>query len=279
MFPPEDHETPDQTPSADLEAEDAGSYGVPAHAPASASNLFTCPAGESPPASSDAEDELADWKDALRRQFEAWLDDLDQIPELEADGERPETPDLYSFYAQWTTANAEARKSNRRTAEAFSQWGGTLGRFDGDLKLLREQLQRLAAAAPSEGMSRAHCLVLAELLDRLQRLARAFASPPPVSWWGGTNLWRQAWENQRQALDILLGHFESLLKKEGLTPIETTGRPFDPASMTAVAAEPDQSRPDQTILEEIAPGYRLRGELLRAAQVKVSLNKTSSPKA
>jgi molecular chaperone GrpE len=122
-------------------------------------------------------------------------------------------------------------------------------------------------------------MVLTELLDRLQRLARAFATPPPASWWCGTKSWRQAWENQRQALDILLGHFESLLKKEGLTPIETMGGPFDPSTMTAVAAEPDNSRPDQTILEEIAPGYRLRGELLRAAQVKVSLNKTSTPLA
>lgn len=227
----------------------------------------------------ESDRDVSDWKAALRRQFEQWLQDLDEITELSPDSELPETPDLYSFYAQWTTANAEARKANRRAAEAFGQWGDVLGRFDGDLKLLREQLQRLATAAPSEGLSRSHCLALAELLDRLQRLARAFAAPPPVSWWGGTKPWQQAWENQRQALDILLGHFESLLKKEGLARIETTGQPFDPSTMTAVAAEPDNSRPDQTILEEIAPGYRLRGELLRTAQVKVSHNKTSTPNA
>jgi len=234
---------------------------------------------EMPSAELEADDEAGDWKADLRRQFEAWLEDLDEITELDPEAEAPETPDLYSFYAQWAAATAEGRKANRRTAEAFSQWGDTLGRFDGDLKLLREQLQRQAAAAPAKGMSRDHCLVLAELLDRLQRLARAFGAPPTAAWWGGTKPWRQAWENQRQALDILLGHFESLLKQEGLTLIETKGRPFDPTAMTAVAAEPDDTRPDQTILEEIAPGYRLRGELLRPAQVKVSLNKTSTSKA
>jgi molecular chaperone GrpE (heat shock protein) len=269
MFPFEDHEPASQPealpPEADL-------LEIPARA---AGNDVDA---EAQPVSLEAENEAEDWKAALRRQFEAWLLDLDDITEISPESEAPETPDLYSFYAQWTTANAEARKANRRTAEAFSQWGDTLGRFDGDLKLLREQLQRLATAAPSEGMSKAHCLVLAEWLDRLQRLARAFETPPSASWWGSTSLWRQAWENQRQALDILRGHFASLLKKEGLTPIETMGRPFDPAAMTAVAAEPDPSRPDQTILEEIAPGYRLRGELLRPAHVKVSLNKTSTPK-
>jgi molecular chaperone GrpE (heat shock protein) len=270
MFPSEDHEPLNRPEAFPLKA------GVPETPPfpGLAALVAEAPSANLEAPDGAGEDGAGDWKAALRRQFEVWLQDLDEITELEPGSATPETPDLYSFYAQWIAANAEGRKANRRTAEAFSQWGDALGRFDGDLKLLREQLQRLAAAAPSGGMSRAHCLVLAELLDRLQRLARAFAAPPRASWWGGTGPWRQAWENQRQAMDILLGHFEALLKKEGLTPVETMGRPFDPSCMTAVAAEPDNSRPDQTILEEIAPGYRLRGELLRAAQVKVSLNKT-----
>jgi hypothetical protein len=269
MFPPENHAPPGDPGVLPGEEDCPETPALPGLA-----DLVS----QSPVTELEVRQEADDWKAELRRQFEAWLEDLDNIAELEPAGTEQETPDLYAFYSQWTAANAEARKANRRTAEAFSQWGDTLGRFDGDLKLLREQLHRLAAAAPSEGMSRGHCLVLAELLDRVRRFCGVFASPPATSWWGGTSLWRQAWENQRQAADILLGHLESLLKKEGLTPIETLGRPFDPSSMTAVAAEADNTRSDQTILEEIAPGYRLRGELLRTAQVKVSLNKTQTPK-
>ena len=40
--------------------------------------------------------------------------------------------------------------------------------------------------------------------------------------------------------------------------------------MMAVAAEVDGTRPPQTVLEETAAGYTRHGELLRAAQVKVS---------
>jgi len=225
------------------------------------------------------DEDLNDWKTELRREFDTWLGRVDAIPELEPEDGEPDAPDLYSFYAQWAAGNVEARKGNRRAAEAFSQWGDALGRFDGDLKLLREQLQRLAAGAPDQGMSRAHCLVLVEMLDRFRRVARAFISPPAGSWWRGTKSWSEAWESQRQALDILLGHFEALLKKEGVTRIEAEGRAFDATSMTAVAAEFDDAKPDQTILEELAAGYRLRGELLRPAQVKVSRNKSPTSPA
>ena len=253
--------------------------GVPVAEPGQCGAGMEAPSDALAGGGESASGELDDWKAELRREFEAWLEDLDEIPGLDPGDGPPEAPDLCAFYAQWTMANAEARKGNRRTAEAFSQWGDTLGRFDGDLKLLREQLQRLATANPAAGMSREHCLVLVELLDRLQRIARAFAAPPSASWWGGLGPWREAWDRQRQAFDILLGHFASLLKQEGLTAIETLGRSFDPSAMTAVAAEADASRPDQSIIEEIAPGYRLRGELLRPAQVKVSLNKSLHPKA
>lgn len=217
--------------------------------------------------------ELADWKDALRRDFEAWLASLDELPE--ADDLADDEPDLYAFYEQLAAAGAESRKANRRTAEAFSQWSETLARFEGSLAPLRETTAQLAAAQPKEaGMSRAHCLALVELLDRMHRLARAFQSPPPAkqSWWGrrGDIAWRRAWESQCQALNILVSHLEGLLKKEGVTRLDTAGQPFDPTVMMAVAAEPDAIRPPQTVLEELAAGYRLHGEVLRVAQVRVT---------
>jgi hypothetical protein len=225
----------------------------------------------------ETHDEVADWKDALRRDFESWLAGLEEMPELEEAGTgAAETPDLYSFYEQLVAANTETRKANRRTAEALSQWGEALARFEGSLTPLRESVAQLAGAQPKEGrMSRAHCLVLVEWLDRLHRIARAFQSPPApkTSWWGGSGsdaAWRKAWETQRQAFGILVSHVEELLKKEGVTRLDTLGQPFDPAVMTAVAAEPDATRPPQTVIEELAAGYRRHGELLRPAQVKVT---------
>ena len=219
------------------------------------------------------DEELIEWKQALREDFEQWLASLDEIPEPDPAEENLDTgPDLYSFYEQFAAANAETRKAHRRTVEAMSQWGDTLARFEASLTPLRETVTQLAATQAPEGrLSRPHCLVLVEWLDRLARVTRAFASPPAQRrWWESTAAWKKAWEAQRQAVAIVLSHLEELLRREGVARIETLGERFDPTTMTAVAAEPDATRPAQTVLEEIVPGYRRQGELLRPAQVKVS---------
>jgi molecular chaperone GrpE (heat shock protein) len=218
--------------------------------------------------------DLADWKQSLRTAFETWLARITDIPEPEeTDTPSAEPPDLYSFYQQLAAANAENRKANRRTAEAISQWGETLLRFENSLAPLRESAEALAAAQPGEDqLSHAHCQVLVELLDRMRRIGQAFDAPPPKkTWWGGADAaWRKQWETQRQGFSILVSHLEGLLEAEGVTRIPALGQPFDPTLMAAVATETDASRPAQTVIEEVAAGYRLHGELLRPAQVKVS---------
>jgi hypothetical protein len=227
---------------------------------------------ESTPASGPSPE--PDWKNELRRDFETWLASLDDIPETDGE-EVDDAPDLYSFYEQFAAANSEWRKSNRRTAEAMSQWGETLARFESGLQPLRETTAQLLAAQPKEKeIPRAQCLMLVELFDRIQRLARAFATPPVASgsWWARRSdaAWRQAWEAQHQAIDILASHLDGLLRKAGVTRIETAGLLFDPTVMLAVAAEPDSTHPPQSVLEEVTAGYRRHDELLRPAHVIVS---------
>ena len=213
---------------------------------------------------------LEDWKGRLRGEFERWLESIEEIPPgMEDTDPAGDAPDLYAFYGQLAAAGAEARKANRRTAETFSQWGETLTRFDGELRLLRDQLSRLPRA--KEGiLPRPWCLALVEVLDRAQRLAVAFEHPPASSWWSGASRWPKAWETQRRGFDILSSHLEELLKKAGVLRLGVLGQPFDPNLMAAVAVEPRAETPAQTVIEEVAPGYSLDGELLRVAQVKVS---------
>lgn len=214
---------------------------------------------------------LGEWKRELRADFERWLDTLDEIPDVnDAYEDEKEVPDLYSFYEQLAAATTEARKSNRRTAEAFRQWSETMSGFDAELHLLREQIAR-PLLADDAALSRSWCLAFIELTDRLHRLAAAFAKPPRRAWFGGDGRWAAGWETQRQGYDILLSHVDALVARAGVTRIKARQQPFDPATMSAVLAEPDARWPHHTVIEEIAPGYLLRGELLRVAQVKVSL--------
>jgi molecular chaperone GrpE len=226
-------------------------------------------AGEDATATSYSD--LNSWKEEVRRDFQAWLDSIDEIPSCE--NETTEDPDLYSFYEQLAVLNAEGRKANRRAAEAFAQWGSVLERFEADLRLFHEQLSREPDRdGEKEEVSKKYCLDLIELLDRLLRLQAAFDSlAPGRHWWRpDDSSWRRAWEAQREACNILVAHFETLLAREGVEHIHCLGQAFDPKMMVAAGAEWDPAALPNTVIEEIARGYLRRGELLRCAQVKVN---------
>jgi molecular chaperone GrpE (heat shock protein) len=229
------------------------------------------PPSESPTAAeTSADSALSDWKVALRRDFERWLESVDAIPVAAEPPAEAEPPDLFSFYEQLAALGAESRRANRKTAEVFSQWAESLGKFDAELARLREQLSE--SGREDDRLAREHCLLLVELLDRLRRVQAAFANPPPRQLWSRDALWRKAWETHRQAFDIIVEHLEAWLEQQGVTRIESVEAAFDPQTMVAVATVPDPRHPHQTVVEELAAGYLRDGELLRPAQVKISLN-------
>ena len=61
------------------------------------------------------------------------------------------------------------------------------------------------------------------------------------------------------------------LEKEGLARVESDGAPFDPSLHEAVAHEPaDEAGQENAVVSEtMRAGYTWRGQLLRAAMVKV----------
>jgi molecular chaperone GrpE len=61
-----------------------------------------------------------------------------------------------------------------------------------------------------------------------------------------------------------------LLDSEGLTPIEATGKPFDPHEHEAIVQEETNKVPEGTVTAELQRGYRLRDRVLRPALVAVA---------
>jgi molecular chaperone GrpE len=61
--------------------------------------------------------------------------------------------------------------------------------------------------------------------------------------------------------------FAGVLERQGVTPVESLGQPFDPALHEAVATDPGSS--GTTVVEVYQNGYRLGSTLLRPAMVKV----------
>lgn len=90
-----------------------------------------------------------------------------------------------------------------------------------------------------------------------------------------------------QGVDLTLKQLTGALTRFHVIPVETVGRPFDPATHQAVASVASEQVPEQHVVDEFQRGYRLHDRILRAAMVTVStgqaqdgapgIDETSSP--
>ncbi|PDO09302.1 MAG: nucleotide exchange factor GrpE [Candidatus Reconcilbacillus cellulovorans] len=73
-----------------------------------------------------------------------------------------------------------------------------------------------------------------------------------------------------KGVDMILRQLEQLLREEGVEPIETVGRPFDPELHEAIMRVDSAEHGEGVVVEEVRRGYRMHGKVLRPALVKVS---------
>lgn len=67
-------------------------------------------------------------------------------------------------------------------------------------------------------------------------------------------------------LDLAYKEFESALADLGVTKLDVLGKQFNPHEMECIEVV---AGPDNEVIEELLPGYRLHEKILRVAQVKV----------
>ncbi len=114
-------------------------------------------------------------------------------------------------------------------------------------------LERRIEMARAEMMRKV--ITVLDDLDRAIAAARAAADPDAFA----------------AGVALIRDRLFQVLASEGVEPIETVGRPFDPSLAEAVAAEEtDDPARDNLVLREVEKGYTLGGTLLRAARVKVA---------
>jgi molecular chaperone GrpE len=80
-----------------------------------------------------------------------------------------------------------------------------------------------------------------------------------------------------EGIVLLDRKLRALLESEGVTPIETVGRAFDPREHEAIASVVATGRPDGEIVDEIQKGYRVRDRVLRPARVAVAGGDAAGP--
>ena len=180
------------------------------------------PAQSAPPPSA-----LADWKAALRSQFEQWLESITEVPPAQPE-ELPDEPDLYSFYEQRPQQTSRPAKPIAAPPKPLAN--GPRPSPDSRISSRPSAIRRPSWLRRNPGERAAPALLhpARGVAGRSLRLEKAFqASPAKSSWWRGKDReWRQAWQTQGQALPILISHLDELLKKEGVTRITMAVRAF-----------------------------------------------------
>ena len=77
--------------------------------------------------------------------------------------------------------------------------------------------------------------------------------------------------NYAKGVELIYQRLSETLKKLGLEPIESVGRPFDPNLHQAVERVETEEAEDHTVLGEFQRGYNFKGKMLRPAMVRVAV--------
>jgi molecular chaperone GrpE len=124
-----------------------------------------------------------------------------------------------------------------------------------------ENYQKRAARDREQERRYAQSPLALALLPALDNLERALAAA------------RQAGDNGPlvQGVALVQSQLLDALRRNGVTPIEAKGQPFDPNKHEAVMQQPSADQPPGTVLQVLQPGYQLHDRVLRPASVVVSI--------
>ena len=102
--------------------------------------------------------------------------------------------------------------------------------------------------------------LIVALLPLLDDFERALGTPVEAS---GADAYRAG-------VELIHRQLQEILRKRGVTPIDTAGARFDPNLHEAVAYQASEGHEDEDVIDEVRRGYLFDEELLRAAMVRVA---------
>jgi molecular chaperone GrpE len=178
------------------------------------------------------------------------MEDPTPTPPSDAEPTSPEE-EVRSLRAELEQKNSEIKAAQDKQLRAYAETDNYKKR------MARDQMEQLRYANEK---------LLKELLPVLDNLERALShikdSPERSPWTEGVEL------TYRQCLDVL--------KKFGVTPIPSTGEPFDPNRHQAVTYLDTHEQPENHVAEELQKGYLYHERVLRPSMVAVA-RKPSRP--
>jgi molecular chaperone GrpE len=123
-----------------------------------------------------------------------------------------------------------------------------------------ENYRKRVAKETSEALARGKAELARQLLPAIDNLERALEAG------GDASAHKALVEGVAMVRDELHGRLEGA----GVESFDPTGEKFDPQVHEALSTKPEEGTEPGVVLETLAKGYRLNGQVLRPAQVVVS---------
>lgn len=128
-----------------------------------------------------------------------------------------------------------------------------------DLKRLQAEFENYKKRADKE-IAQLKCYVLADFARKLLAVLDSF------------ELALKNTENHEEfvkGVELIYSQFYAILREEGLNPIETKQKKFDPYLHEVLLSEKSEQEED-TIIEELQKGYKFKDIVIRHSRVKVA---------
>ena len=180
------------------------------------------------------------------------LTDIEATGEAEAGG--PLTAELVASRAELKrlqTALAEAQDAALRRQADFENY--------------RKRVER----ERTETYNRVVADAARKLLPVMDNLSRALDAERSVE--SGES---EEFRHFLHGVQLISKQLSEVLESFGVQPIAAVGERFDPHIHEAVVTEPSDEHEPETVVEELARGYRIGDRLLRPAMVKVAAPKS-----
>jgi molecular chaperone GrpE len=171
----------------------------------------------------------------------------EETAEVAAAGPTPESPE-----EELARLRRELEEAKARAAEYLDGWQRTQAEFSNYRK--RQEAEFLQRVQMN------NAVLIARILPVLDDLERAVQTLPP-------GLQTLTWVD---GIFLIKRKLEAILEMEGVRPIETAGKSFDPLYHEAVTYEEASNYEDGQIIGEVQRGYMLGDRVLRPALVRVA---------
>jgi molecular chaperone GrpE len=147
----------------------------------------------------------------------------------------------------------ELEKERKRSEELMSR----LKYAQADLENLRKRTDREVSEARDGAVMEVarKLIVVADELDLAVRQLDGEGANPQL----------------KEGILMVRKNMAAILESCGVSKIESVGRPFDPTLHEAVEKVEGDEDEAESVIEEVRPGYRYKGLVLRPSMVKVRL--------